>query len=294
MRAEVTVGTCNWSDHEGFYPKGLPPGRRLEHYARFFPLVEVDSSYYAIPPPARTAAWAEVTPANFRFNVKAFRSLTYHEREDGRAREPTPEEAERFLACLEPLREAGKLVAVHYQFPPWFTRGAESLERLERIRSRHPEDLLVFEFRHRSWVQPGAEPAVEFLRSQEVSLCLVDEPQLGDGSFPRLLQVTDPRLVVVRFHGRNRVTWYAKGRRSGDRFDYLYSREELADWVPSITRLAETAARVQLLFNNNRANYAVINGLQMAELLQLGYPHPEDSLAAARPLFPDAGDGAAT
>ncbi len=292
VRAEVTVGTCNWSDHEGFYPKGLPPGRRLEHYARFFPIVEVDSSYYAIPPTARTATWAEVTPANFRFNVKAFRSLTYHEREGDRPREPTSLEVERFLACLEPLREAGKLVAVHYQFPPWYTRGAENLERLERIRARHPDDLLVFEFRHRSWAQPEADSVVEVLRRQAVSLCLVDEPQLGEGSFPRLVQVTDPRLVVVRFHGRNRATWYAKGRRSGDRFDYLYSREELADWVPSIARLAETAARVQLLFNNNRANYAVINGLQMAELLHLGYPPPEESLAATPPLFPGDGAGA--
>ena len=74
--------------------------------------------------------------------------------------------------------------------------------------------------------------------------------------------------------------------------NYLYSREELADWAPSITRLAESAARVQLLFNNNRANYAVINGLQMAELLHLGYPPPEESLAVTPPLFPDDGDKA--
>ena len=289
MPAEVTVGTCNWSDHEGFYPVGLPPRRRLEHYARFFPLVEVDSSYYAIPPRARTASWAESTPAHFRFNVKAYRSLTYHEREGGAAREPTPDEVARFEACLEPLRAAGKLVAVHYQFPPWFTAGPQNLQRLERIRARHPDDLLVVEFRHRSWAQPGARGAIDLLRRERVSLCLVDEPQLGSGSFPRLLEVTDQRLAVVRFHGRNRATWYAGGRRSGDRFDYLYSPEELIDWVPSIERLAATAARVQLLFNNNRANYAVINALQMAELLQLGYPRPQDSLAVAQPLFPDQG-----
>lgn len=290
MSAEVAVGTCNWSDHESFYPKGLPSGRRLSHYARFFPLVEVDSSYYAIPPVARTAAWARDTPASFSFNVKAFRSLTYHERESGRPREPTSSEEERFLGCLEPLREAGKLVAVHYQFPPWFTRRPENVERLQRLRLRHPEDPLVVEFRHRSWAEPeGSGPVLDVLREARLSLCLVDEPQLGQGSFPRLLEVTDPRLAVVRFHGRNRATWYKPGERSGDRFDYLYSPEELGDWLPSIRRLAATVDRLQLLFNNNRANYAVINGLQMAQLLQLGYPPPESSVPAAELFGKGAG-----
>ncbi len=283
MSAEITVGTCNWSDHEGFYPKGLAPGRRLLHYARFFPVVEVDSSYYAIPPVSRTAGWAHDTPPGFRFNVKAYRSLTFHEREAGVPRAPTEEEVTRFLACLEPLRDAGKLVAVHYQFPPWFTAGPENRERVALLRQRHPKDLLVVEFRHRSWASPEHLPKLtSLLREAQLSLCLVDEPQLGQGSFPRLLEVTDPRLVVVRFHGRNRATWYKAGATSGDRFNYLYSPEELGDWVPSIRRLAATVERLQLLFNNNRANYAVINGLQMAHLLELGYPSVESSVPPAR------------
>jgi uncharacterized protein YecE (DUF72 family) len=273
MAAEVRVGTCNWSDHRNFYPAGLPARDRLRYYARFFPLVEVDSSYYAIPPPARTAAWASSTPPGFWFNFKAHRSLTYHERERGAPREPTAAEEQAFAASLVPLRTAGKLRAIHYQFPPWFTAGPENMNRLARLRDRHPDDLVVVEFRHRSWAEEGVVPAVlELLREAQLSLCVVDEPQLGTGSFPVLAEVTDPRLTVIRFHGRNRSTWYRSGPTSGDRFDYLYQEEELEEWRGRIAALAAQVSEVHVLFNNNRDNYAVVNGLQMARLLGLGYP----------------------
>jgi uncharacterized protein YecE (DUF72 family) len=282
MATKLLVGTCNWSDHRDFYPAGLPARDRLVYYASYFPLVEVDSSYYAIPAPSRTASWAGTTPADFRFNFKAYRALTYHEREGGAAREPTAAEEMSFLACLEPVRDAGKLRAVHYQFPPWFTAGPENMNRLARLRDRHPEDLVVVEFRHRSWA--GEEVLgglLELLREARLSLCVVDEPQLGSGSFPTLTEVTDPRLAVIRFHGRNRTTWYRPGATSADRFDYLYSEEELREWRGRIDELAARADEVHLLFNNNRANYAVVNGLQMAALLGLAYP----SLAASPSLF---------
>ena len=273
MPGTLAVGTCNWSDHQGFYPAGLPAGGRLAYYARFFPLVEVDSSYYAIPPPARTAAWAEQTPAAFQFNIKAYRALTYHQRDVGVPREPTPAEEGAFLDALAPLRESGKLRAVHYQFPSWFTASPLNLDRLARLRERHLGDLVVVEFRHRSWADPARLPQLlELLQEARLCLCTVDEPQIGSGSFPTLPQVTDRRLAVVRFHGRNRRAWYRGGASSADRFDYLYSEDELREWVDPIRKLAEEAAEVQLLFNNNRANYAVVNGLQMAHLLGLDYP----------------------
>jgi uncharacterized protein YecE (DUF72 family) len=134
----------------------------------------------------------------------------------------------------------------------------------------------------------------ELLREALISLCVVDEPQVGQGSFPTLLAVTDPRLVVVRFHGRNRGTWYKKGPTSGDRFDYLYSRAELSDWVDPSQKLAEQVDELQLLFNNNRADYAVVNGLQMADLLGLGYPShralPADDTPVSPPLPPPQQD----
>ncbi|MHB1575114.1 MAG: DUF72 domain-containing protein [Candidatus Dormibacteria bacterium] len=278
MVATILVGTCNWSDHRDFYPVGLAARDRLAYYAKYFPLVEVDSSYYAIPPPQRTATWARATPPEFRFNFKAYRALTYHEREQGALREPTGDEERAFLACLEPVREAGKLRAVHYQFPPWFTAAPENANRLSRLRDRHPDDLVVVEFRHRSWARDeGLVGLLELLREAQLSLCLVDEPQLGTGSFPTLTEVTDPRLAVIRFHGRNRSTWYRSGPTSADRFDYLYREDELREWLGRVDELSSRVAEVHVLFNNNRANYAVVNGLQMAQLLGLQYPAPASS-----------------
>ncbi|HUY57711.1 MAG TPA: DUF72 domain-containing protein [Candidatus Micrarchaeaceae archaeon] len=284
MAGRILVGTCNWSDHQEFYPEGLPPGDRLAYYARHFPLVEVDSTYYGIPPPRRTARWADSTPEDFLFNVKAYRSLTYHEREGGQPREPTPAEESQFAACLVPLRESGKLRALHYQFPPWFGASPLNQDRLARLRERHPDDLLIVEMRNRSWADPERfRQLLDLLQESRVSLCIVDEPQVGSGSFPKLTEVTDRRLAAVRFHGRNAQTWYARGKSSGDRFNYLYSVEELRQWEADIRRLATEAEEVHLLFNNNRSNYAVVNGLQMAEILELNLPSPPSGPAAAGP-----------
>jgi len=109
---------------------------------------------------------------------------------------------------------------------------------------------------------------VDTLRDLQVALTIVDEPQVGSGSVPTVLEVTTPDLVLVRFHGRNKKMWYAKVKRTADRFDYLYSDEELREWVPNVARLAEKAEEVHLLFNNNRDNFAVLNAKQLEMFLQ--------------------------
>jgi uncharacterized protein YecE (DUF72 family) len=273
----ILVGTCNWADHKPFYPRGLPPGERLAYYARFFPLVEADSTFYGIPKPSIAERWAEATPTHFKFNVKAYRSLTLHERENGKPRPPTKEEERAFLEVLEPIRQRGKLVGVHYQFPPWFKASAPNMDLVARLPERHPEDQVIVEFRHRSWAEPERFDSVtELLAEAGMTYCIVDEPQVGSASMPPHLVVTNPRLAVVRFHGRNYKTWYVKNAKSSqERFDYLYSEDELRKWVPKVRDLAAEAEEVHLLFNNNRSNYAVVNGLQMARLLNLGYPPPD-------------------
>ena len=95
MNAEILVGTCNWADHKDFYPAELERGRgqrkKLDYYARFFPIVEIDTSFYGIPRPEVVEGWVARTPPHFTFNIKAFRSLTQHEREAGTPRPPTPD-----------------------------------------------------------------------------------------------------------------------------------------------------------------------------------------------------------
>ena len=275
MAGSVLVGTCNWADHAPFYPLGLPARDRLAYYARFFPLVEVDSTFYGIPPPRTTARWVAVTPDAFRFNVKAYRSLTGHEREGGRPREPTAAEVAAFAEALRPLREAGRLGAVHYQFPPWFPAGPGALAQLALLPERHPQDLVVVEMRHRSWGQPEVFAQLcDLLQESGLVYCVVDEPQLGSGSMPPLTAVTNPRLSLVRFHGRNRATWYHRGATSGERFNYRYRPDELRLWLDPIAALVAAAQEVHLLFNNNKENFAVLNALELAALLDLGLPPP--------------------
>ena len=280
MSAEILVGTCNWADHTDFYPAELERGRhqrdKLTFYARYFPIVEIDTSFYGIPRPEVVDGWVARTPPGFRFNIKAYRSLTRHEREGGVARPPSDDEVRDFMAALVPLRESGRLAAVHYQFPPWFTNHPDAREVLLETRDRHPDDIVAIEFRHRSWFDAGAWPATEdLLRELDCVYVGVDAPQIGSGTAPPILEVTSPKLCIARFHGRNRRTWYRPGGpTSGDRFNYLYTPDELAEWVPAIRAVAERGIPVHVLLNNNRSNYAVVNAFDFGALLGRDLPRP--------------------
>jgi uncharacterized protein YecE (DUF72 family) len=280
MTAEILVGTCNWADHKEFYPPQLERGPRqrdkLAYYSRFFPMVEIDTSFYGIPKPEVVDGWIGRTPPGFRFNIKAYRSLTRHEREDGRPRRPTEEEVRDFLAALAPLRESRRLGAVHYQFPPWFTNRPDARDVLLETRERHPDDIVAIEFRHRSWFDNDAWPATEdLLRELDCVYVGVDAPQLGSGTAPPILAITSPKLCIARFHGRNRKTWYRPdGPTSDYRFNYLYSPRELEEWAPAIREAAGRGTPVHVLLNNNRSNYAVVNAFDFGAILHLRLPRP--------------------
>ena len=279
--ADILIGACSWTDHAPFYPSSYDSARlrsqRISYYAQFFPIVEVDSTFYNMQPERNFRLWAERTPERFLFNVKAYGELTWHHRdEQKRAVTPSAETFERFAAMVEPLRAAGKLGALHFQFPPWFTYGPEQVAYLATVREFLPADRLAVEFRHRSWLEPGhRDSTFAALRDSAEAYVMVDEPQLGSGSVPPVVAVTDPALAVVRFHGRNRRTWYVRDAvSSADRFDYLYTPAELAEWVPRVHEVAQEAAQVHLLTNNNRSNYAIVNAFDLAELLQVPLPAP--------------------
>jgi uncharacterized protein YecE (DUF72 family) len=277
--APILVGTANWADHEAFYPPALKGRRaveRLTFYARYFPFVEVDTTFYGIPKPQVAEGWIQRTPEDFRFTLKAFRSLTRHEREGGQPRPPTEAEEREFAQALRPLRESGRLDAVHYQFPPWFKDSPANRDILLEARERHPDDVLAIEFRHRSWYDKGAWARTEdLLRELDAVYVMVDAPQIGDASAPPQLSVTSKRLSIVRFHGQNRRTWYIRdAKSSADRFDYLYRPSELRPWVPVIHAAADAGVPVRVVMNNNRSNYAVANAFDMAALLDIRVPRP--------------------
>lgn len=289
----IRVGTCAWADHEPFYPPGLKPVDRLAYYARFFNLVEVDATYYHLMPARNFQAWADRSPPGFVFNVKAHKAMTRHERSDrDRTDLPLDEIFARFRFSVEPLRASGKLKAIHFQFPPWFDCTRPNVGYLETVREEMEDYLVSVEFRNRTWFADRArtQATLRFLEAHEFVHVVCDEPQIGSGSVPPVPAVTQRRLVILRFHGRNEKMWYARTRHSGERFNYLYSEAELQEWVPIIHELAGGADEVHVLMNNNFANYAVRNAYQLGRLLGLDLADPLPELQALPPTDPPHGE----
>lgn len=263
-RGRILVGTCSWADHTNFYPDGLPDREKIRHYAQHFPVVEIDSTFYHMPSERNMRLWAERTPEGFVFDVKAFRQMTWHDREH----RPDEESFQLFSSALEPMRQAGKLRAVLLQLPPWVKASPRNHEYLAWAQEQLPEDLVAVEFRHRSWLSDEEiERTLEVVRQLGLIYVGVDEPQLGSGSVPPVVRVTNPELAIVRFHGRNYETWYKRGISAADRFAYLYSEEELARWKPRIEEIASQAREVHALMNNCFEDYAVRNARDLGRML---------------------------
>jgi uncharacterized protein YecE (DUF72 family) len=297
VTSPILVGTASWTDKTlvacgRFYPPACTTAeQRLRFYAQQFPLVEVDSSYYAMPLPQTAQLWAERTPPGFTFNVKAFRLFTghpalpttfprdlqqalgenvprsvYYEQLPGEIRD---ELWRRFLQALAPLQAAGKLGAVHFQFAPWLLRNRASIAHVEHCVERMQGHLLAVEFRHATWFfGEHLERTLAWERALGVVHTVVDSPQGFANCVPCVWEVTNPRLAVVRLHGRNKDTWNKKGlAASSARFDYWYAEEELAAMVPEIRHLATLAQQVHVVFNTNFEDQGQVNARRMRELV---------------------------
>ncbi len=291
------MGTASWTDptlvkESDFYPRrSMSAEQRLRYYASSFPLVEVDATYYHPPTRELTGLWAERTPPHFRMDVKAYSLLTWHPTsvrslwDDVSERLPASERDKRtvYLSglpeglvdrafehvrdALLPLHSAGKLGAVFFQFPRWFTPRRETRRFLEQLSGRFPEYRVAVEFRHHSWLdERGRQRTLDLLGDAGLAYVCVDEPQGFVSSVPSVLAAT-AELAVMRFHGHNADTWEAKGITPSERFRYLYSREELLRWAPQVRELADQARETHVLFNNCYRDYAVRNARELAGLL---------------------------
>jgi len=259
--AEILVGTSGYSfdDWVGpFYPPGMRSADFLGFYARHFPVVEVNSTYYRIPEPKMLAAMEKKTPEDFRFVVKLNQAFTHEQSRD-------PVLVRRFQDVLVPLKDAGKYDGLLLQFPWGFRRTVENRRHLAALREAFVTEPMWVEFRHDSWLTAGLEPS---LREHRIGFCGVDEPQLP-GLLPPLVMATTPD-AYVRFHGRNAANWWGSPdtRKTGDRYDWDYSKEELGSWMQKIARLAEQSRRVYLFFNNCHAGQAARSAKLMQELLR--------------------------
>src|ERR1700751_3645245 len=291
---QVRVGTASWTDRtlieSGWYPpEANNPEKRLRYYARQFPLVEVDATYYALPAEQTARAWAERTPPGFTFNIKAFSLFTQHPtpvrafpadlRETagsaGKDRvylkdvDPAVAEAawDRFLAALGPLRDAGKLGAIRLQFPPWFPIGRARREYILACARRAAPDRVCVEFRNRTWMtEDNQRETLDFLSAHHLPYVCVDEPQGYPNSMPPVLAATSD-LAVVRLHGHSEH-WDAKTVQ--ERFNYRYSDKELNTWAGNVEQLAADADETHVVFNNCYRDYAHVNAQRLEGLLGRG------------------------
>jgi uncharacterized protein YecE (DUF72 family) len=304
------VGICSWADpaliEDGsFYPrKSMTAEARLRHYASVFDVVEVNSSYYAIPDVRTAAQWVARTPPGFIFHLKAFAPMTGHRvrpevlpapvrallpetlaltgRGELEASSLAPEALDlafsTFRAALEPIVQSGKLGYVLFQLAPWVHFGSAQLDYLASLPGRLPGWTLAVEFRHRSWYGDHTGETLALLRQARLAHVIVDAPSVPN-AVPRVVAATTP-TAIVRLHGRHHEGWLSQLRGEQpavrEKYDYLYTEAELQGMVPEVEALAEEAERVFISFNNNNRAYPVQNALMMKRLL--GQPVP-----AARP-----------
>jgi uncharacterized protein YecE (DUF72 family) len=296
MPARIRTGVTAWADRSltatGWYPPHAnTPETRLRYYASQFSLVENDSAYWALPDRDQVERWAERTPDDFIMNMKAHALLTGHytdaKRLPAELRAALPpslrtaprvyprhlgaelmeEIAARFYDALAPLHERGKLGVVLFQFPVWFPISRENQRELLRVRRRFSPYRVSVELRNATWLsERNRFDTLELFAAAGIAYVCVDEPQGFVSSVPPIAAATS-ELAVVRMHGRNASRWRHGARTAAERFDYLYTLDELHEWVPKILDLARRAREVHLLLNNCHADYAVRNARQLGELL---------------------------
>jgi uncharacterized protein YecE (DUF72 family) len=270
---------------------------RLRYYGERFDTVEANSTYYRLPDQHMAELWAERTPPGFTMHVKAFGVMTRHPvkveqlptdlrdvptdargRVDRPPREFRAEVFRRFREALEPLRSADKLGGILMQFPPYVVYKDRSLEYIEWAQEQLGGDEMLVEFRHASWLDDENRAAtLSFLEERGLSYVIVDAPRVeGRNALPTVVAATSP-TAYVRFHGRNVSTWNKRGGSAAERFDYLYSEDELREWVAPLRELAEHAKQAYAFFNNNatspdgrggRIAQAAANAMALRKLLE--------------------------
>jgi uncharacterized protein YecE (DUF72 family) len=277
--ATVRLGTCSFADEglvKKWYPRGVSsPKARLAYYGERFDTVEVDSPFYHLPDPAVTGRWAQRTPPDFVFHAKAHKTMTHHE----------PAEQERafadFRASLEPLELSGKLRGILLQYHPRFVKSDEAKDELSRVQALLDPLVPLIEFRHRSWLEEDERAdTFSFLEENGLAYVSVDAPPTRASNVLPSIAAATHRVAYVRFHGRNVKTWNIKAEKSSERFNWMYSAEELTEWVEKLRQLTDEADEVYAMFNNNRDDFAPRGAILLRGLLD------EAGIAAAGAVEP--------
>jgi uncharacterized protein YecE (DUF72 family) len=264
----LRVGPAGWSypDWAGYvYPLRRPKGFHEAGYlAEFFDTIEINTSFYQPLRPDHASQWIERVAANprFVFTAKLWQRFTHDIRSTTSGSAAADERAVR--AGFDVLRAANRLGAVLLQFPFSFHRTAKTVAYLSAILKRFADYPLVVEVRHASWDSPET---LELLHSSGVSFCNIDQPIIGRSLEPSA-QATSA-VGYVRLHGRRYDTWFSDDARipAHERYNYLYSAEELAPWVARVRKVTERARETFVVANNHFQGKSVVNALQLINSL---------------------------
>jgi uncharacterized protein YecE (DUF72 family) len=276
----ILVGTASWSDPgfvERWYPRGMRAGERLGWYAQHFEMVEVNSTFYAVPDLRLVERWCATTPKGFIFDVKLHQLFSFHSTAvellppdlqqradtDGKGKvKPTPALEEAMLGVLlrsiSILPSAGKLGTLLLQLSPAFSPRVHQLEELEHLIGMLRDYRLAIEFRNRNWViGDQLTKTMDFLKRHRVAFVNVDAPIAEHFTIipSDLNEITNPRLAYLRLHGRN-ARAYITGKTVAARFNYDYRDDEIAEVANRSNGLARGADEVHVVFNNNALDYA--------------------------------------
>jgi uncharacterized protein YecE (DUF72 family) len=264
LHARLRIGPAGWSypDWNGYvYPKRKPKGfHEATFLAEFFDTIEINTSFYNPVKAEHAKQWIERVAANknFIFTAKLWQRFTHE-------MTASKEDEKLARAGFEPLRDAGKLGAVLLQFPFSFHRTAETTAYLVALLKRFADFPLVVEVRHASWNSPEA---FSLLAEYNTGFCNIDQPVIGR-SMKATEETTSP-VGYVRLHGRRYDTWFSDDEKlpSHERYNYLYSAEELKPWVARVEKIEESASDVFLITNNHYQGKAVVNALQLISILK--------------------------
>lgn len=252
----IYIGTCGYSykDWIGpFYPQGTSQAQMLDYYCTYFDFVEINSSFYHMPRRQLFESIIKRTPDSFKVAVKLFQGFTHMEMADEKL-------AGDFLQAVWPLAEAGRLICLLAQFPYSFCCTVQGLDRLKRLRQWFERVNLSVEFRNQEWI---SKEMVEFLKKENIGFVCVDEPRLK-GLIGKVM-VSTSQVSYLRMHGRNSLKWYSG--EGSERYNYLYGRDELMEWVPAILEFEKESALTVIAFNNHPLGKAVENARMMADIL---------------------------
>jgi uncharacterized protein YecE (DUF72 family) len=252
------IGTSGFSYQDWigqFYPKNIKKGDMLNFYAQYFNTAEINSSYYRIPPATVFYHLQRKVPDNFKFSVKANQEMTH-------IRKNNQEIFQEFKTSLQPLLDNEKLGCVLAQFPYSFHYNKNNRDYLYYLKEKMDGFPLVIEFRNVYWIK---EEVFEFLRNNQMGFCAVDQPPLRGLISP--IAETTSALGYIRFHGRNKEKWW-QHEQAYERYDYLYSEQELKEWLPKIKQITSKTSDQYIFMNNHYRGKATKNALMLIKLLR--------------------------